>query len=32
MNDCARQQKKKGVYTAFLIRPRGGKIEEIPLT
>jgi hypothetical protein len=32
MEDCAEKQLKKGVAGAFVIRPRGGKIEEIPLT
>ncbi len=29
---CAERQFKKGVAGAFIVRPRGGKIEEIPLT
>jgi hypothetical protein len=32
MEACALKQQKKGVAGAFVIRPRGGKIEEIPLT
>ncbi len=32
MEDCAKRQQKKGVAGAFIIRPGGGKIEEIPLT
>ena len=32
MEACAIKQQKKGVAGAFVIRPRGGKIEEIPLT
>ena len=32
MEACAIKQQKKGVAGAFIIRPRGGKIEEIPLT
>lgn len=31
MEACAIKQQKKGVAGAFVIRPRGGKIEEIPL-
>ncbi len=31
MEACAKRQQKKGVAGAFIIRPRGGKIEEIPL-
>jgi hypothetical protein len=32
MEACAIKQQKKGVAGAFVIRPRGGKIEEIPLS
>ena len=32
MEACAARQKKKRVAGAFIIRPRGGTIEEIPLT
>lgn len=32
MEACAIRQQKKGIAGAFIIRPRGGKIEEIPLT
>lgn len=32
MEACAIKQHKKGTAGAFIIRPRGGKIEEIPLT
>lgn len=32
MEAYAIKQQKKGVAGAFIIRPRGGKIEEIPLT
>jgi predicted nuclease of predicted toxin-antitoxin system len=31
MEACAERQHKKGVAGAFIIRPKGGKIEEIPL-
>lgn len=32
MEACAKKQQKKGVAGAFMIRPGGRKIEEIPLT
>jgi predicted nuclease of predicted toxin-antitoxin system len=32
MEACAAMQQRKGVAGAFRIPPRGGKIEEIPLT
>jgi len=32
MEARAERQHKKGVAGAFIVRPRGGKIEEIPLT
>jgi hypothetical protein len=32
MEACAAKQLKKGVAGAFIIRPRGNKIEVIPLT
>lgn len=32
MEECAKRQQKKGVAGAFIIRPGGGKIDEIPLT
>jgi predicted nuclease of predicted toxin-antitoxin system len=32
MEACAKRQQKKSVPGAFIIRPGGGKIEEIPLT
>lgn len=31
MEKIAKRQRKKGIAGAFVIRPRGGKIEEIPL-
>ncbi len=32
MEACAIKQRKKGIAGAFIIRPRGNKIEVIPLT
>ncbi|HLF27837.1 MAG TPA: DUF5615 family PIN-like protein [Anaerolineae bacterium] len=32
MEACAKQRKKAGVAGAFIVRPGGGKIVEIPLT
>lgn len=32
MEACAIRQKKKGIAGAFIIRPKGGKIDDIPLT
>jgi len=32
MEACAERQHKKGIAGAFIVRPGGGKIEEIPLT
>jgi hypothetical protein len=32
MEQKAKQHYKKGIAAAFIIRPRGGKIDEIPLT
>lgn len=32
MEACVARQQKKGVAGAFIIRPRGNKIEPIPLT
>ena len=32
MEALAIRQKKKGVAGAFIVRPHGGKIDEIPLT
>jgi len=32
MELTAKKAKKRGTAVAFIVRPRGGKIEEIPLT
>lgn len=32
MEACAKRQQKKGVAGAFIVRPGGGKIDEISLT
>ncbi|MBN1230481.1 MAG: DUF5615 family PIN-like protein [Anaerolineales bacterium] len=32
MEQCANKQQKKGVAGAFMVRPGGGKIIDIPLT
>ena len=32
MESCAKKAKKRGAAVAFIVRPGGGKIDEIPLT